>query len=134
MKLRLALTFLCLLLTALGAAAQTADLPSELFVLTNEGIIERYGVNAVGATPVTPEDIYVIDFGLDALGERLAYRTESGITLLGLTGGSGVPLEGATASDPTANMPAPSNTGSKLTPLLVVFHTPPWRTATYIVY
>jgi Tol biopolymer transport system component len=100
MKLRLALTFLCLLLTALGAAAQTADLPSELFVLTNEGIIERYGVNAVGATPVTPEDIYVIDFGLDALGERLAYRTESGITLLGLTGGSGVPLEGATASVP----------------------------------
>lgn len=84
----------------LPVAAQQVNLPSELFVLTNEGIVERYGVNAVGATPVTPEDTYVLDFGLDALGERLAYRTETGVTILGLSGGSGVPLEGDTASVP----------------------------------
>lgn len=100
MKLRFVFTLLCLFLTSFAAAAQDIRLPSELFVLTNEGRVERYGVNAVGATPVTPEDIYVLDFGLDALGERLAYRTESGITILGLSGGSGVPLEGAAASVP----------------------------------
>jgi hypothetical protein len=100
MKLRFTFTLLLLLSLALFASAQGIDLPSELFVLTNEGVVERYGVNAVGASTVTPEDIYVIDFGLDALGERLAYRTESGITLLGLTGGSGVRLEGETAGFP----------------------------------
>ena len=88
------------LLAALSAAAQQVNLPSELFVLTNEGRVERYGVNAVGATPVTPEDQFVIDFGLDALGERMAYRTETGVTILGLSGGTGVPLEGDTASVP----------------------------------
>lgn len=100
MKLRFLITLLCLLFASIAATGQGINLPSELFVLTNEGRIERYGVNAVGAVPVTPEDIYVIDFGLDALGERLAYRTETGITILGLSGGSGVPLEGAEASVP----------------------------------
>jgi hypothetical protein len=92
-----------LLVTALAASAAAqagTRLPSELFVLTNEGIVERYGLDAVGARPVTPPDVYVLDFGLDALGERLAYRTEDGLTVVGLTGGEGLQIEGASASVP----------------------------------
>lgn len=100
MKLRLILTFCVLLCSLTAASAQAINLPSELFVLTNEGVVERYGVNAVGAVPVTPEDTYVLDFGLDALGERLAYRTETGLMVVGLSGGTGITLEGESASVP----------------------------------
>ncbi len=90
-----------LLLTTSAALAQNRlALPSELYVLTNEGRIERYGLGSVGARSVSPTDLYIIDFGLDALGERIAYRTEQGIIVAGLSGGEGIQLEGASAGLP----------------------------------
>src|SRR5690348_6122121 len=44
------------------------------------------------------------------------------------------PLLGATATAPMDGTPALSNTGSQVTPPLVVFHTPPLRAPTQIVY
>jgi hypothetical protein len=82
------------------ASAQRLPLPSALFVLTNEGRVERYGLDAAGAQPVTPASDYVIDFGIDALGERMAYRTEAGLKVVGLSGGDGILLEGPSASLP----------------------------------
>jgi hypothetical protein len=93
--------FVITLFTLLTAvAAQPLPLPSELFVLTNTGIVERYGLTTTGTAPATPEDAYVIDFGLDALGERMAYRTEDGLTIVGLSGGDGIQLEGESAGFP----------------------------------
>ncbi len=95
------LIFFAALFTASASLAQSRlGLPSELFVLTNEGRIERYGLGSVGAQPVSPPDVYIIDFGLDALGERIAYRTEEGLTVAGLSGGEGLQLEGASAGLP----------------------------------
>ncbi len=89
------------LATGVPLAAQAGlPLPTDLYVLTNEGRVERYALGAVGAQSVTPADAYVIDFGVDPLGERLAYRTETGLTVVGLTGGAGIALEGASAGLP----------------------------------
>lgn len=84
---------------AAPAAAQTPGLPSELFVLPNSGVVERYGVNMAGGSPVTPADLFVIDFGVDPVDERLAFRTDSGLRVAGLNGGEGVELD-AEASIP----------------------------------
>jgi hypothetical protein len=80
-------------LLAAGVRAQNADLPSELFVLPNTGIVQRYGVSLAGSTAVTPETAYVLDFGVDQAGERLAFRTENGLRVTGLTGGEGVLID-----------------------------------------
>lgn len=85
---------------AVGVSAQPAGLPSELFVLTNEGIVQRYGVNFAGGTAVTPESLYVLDFGVDQPGERLAFRTEEGLRVAGLSGGEGVPLDDSASAPP----------------------------------
>lgn len=85
---------------AVGVSAQPAGLPSELFVLTNEGIVQRYGVNFAGGTAVTPESLYVLDFGVDQPGERLAFRTEEGLRVAGLSGGEGVPLDDNASAPP----------------------------------
>src|SRR5690242_2854778 len=45
-----------------------------------------------------------------------------------------LPLLGATAIAPIEGTPTLSNTGSQVTPPLVVFHTPPLREPTQIVY
>lgn len=77
---------------AFPAGAQEAlNLPADLFVLLNDGRIERYGVGAAGVRAVTPEGAYIIDFGVDASGERLAYRTEEGMYITLLPAGD-VPL------------------------------------------
>lgn len=75
------------------AAQGLPDLPTDLYVLTNEGIIERYGLDSVGAEAVTAPDTYILDFGIDAFGQRLAYRTESELVVIGLSGGEGITLE-----------------------------------------
>ncbi len=86
------------LLLAGGAAAQQAGLPSELFVLTNAGAVERYGVAMAGGAVITPESAFVIDFGVDQPGERLAFRTEDDLRVAGLNGGEGVVID----ADPSA--------------------------------
>lgn len=96
---KLAIGLIAGLLLAGGAVAQTPGLPSELFVLPNSGLVERYGVNMAGGSPVTPAGMFVIDFGVDPVDERLAFRTDSGLRVAGLSGGEGVELD-AEASAP----------------------------------
>ncbi|MBL8145901.1 MAG: PD40 domain-containing protein [Anaerolineae bacterium] len=91
--------FAGLALVAGPLAAQEPGLPNELFVLSNSGVVERYGVNMAGGSPVTPASMFVVDFGVDPVDERLAFRTESGLRVAGLNGGEGVELD-ADASVP----------------------------------
>ncbi|MFN8379719.1 MAG: hypothetical protein U0452_13720 [Anaerolineae bacterium] len=83
-----------------SVAAQSTGLPSELFVLPNSGIVERYGVTMAGGSAVTPADLFVIDFGVDPIDERLAFRTDSGLRVAGLNGGEGVELDGDASVPP----------------------------------
>ncbi len=104
--LRRLIVILTICLFTLPVVAQEAlNLPADLFVLLNDGRIERYGVGAAGVRTVTPEGAYIIDFGVDAAGERLAYRTEDGlyITLIPTTDvplGDPIRLEAESASVP----------------------------------
>ncbi len=67
------------------SAQDALNLPAELFVLLNSGVVQRYGLGAQGVTSVTPEDVFVVDFGVAPNGELLAYRTESSIELIALS-------------------------------------------------
>lgn len=94
-----------LLTAAFAVRAQTTPLPADLYVLTNAGIVERYAIGQVGAVALTPPETFVIDFGIDARGERIAFRTEDGIQI-GLLGADGAlqaaaALEGSSAGVPS---------------------------------
>ena len=99
---RIALTIAALIVFSLPASAQEGlNLPADLYVLLNDGQVQRYGVGASGVDNLTPEDLYIVDFGIDALGERLAFRTENGLFAMNLgIDGEPIPLEGATADVP----------------------------------
>ncbi|NWF69927.1 MAG: PD40 domain-containing protein [Chloroflexi bacterium] len=73
----------CLLLTLAAAHAQDdgLNLPSELYVLANDGIVTRYGLGAAGIAAVTPADTFVVDFAVAPDGNTLAYRSEAGLAL-----------------------------------------------------
>jgi hypothetical protein len=88
------------LLLATMVSAQPAGLPSDLFVLTNAGVVQRYGVNLAGGSAVTPEALYVLDFGVDQPGERLAFRTEDALRVAGLSGGEGVVVDEDASAPP----------------------------------
>lgn len=98
----LGITVLLMGMVTGGYAQDNFSLPAELYVLTNLGVIERYGLDAAGKEAITPEDIYVLDFGVDASGERLAYRTESGISLLTLNLEDALPID---VGDEAASIP-----------------------------
>jgi hypothetical protein len=85
------------------AAVEVADalnLPAALFVLTNEGRVDRYGLGADGIRTVTPEDAFVLDFGVSPGGDWLAYRTENTLVLADLVGGVSRTLDTTSASVP----------------------------------
>ena len=74
----------CVLLLLVGGgwlAAQEdgLDLPTELYVLRNNGIVERYGLGAAGVEAITPDGAFVLDFAVAPDNGWLAYRTEAGI-------------------------------------------------------
>jgi len=75
-------TLLVLGLWTRAAAQASFQLPADLYVLTQDGRIERYAPGQIGAAVLTPAEAFILDFGVDAAGERLAYRTESGLYLL----------------------------------------------------
>ncbi len=96
-----------ILLVITGASLQAQqgealELPADLYVLTNDGIVQRYGVGASGVLNLSPEGAYVLDMGVDDRGERLAYRTQDGLFVRSLTDLNAPPvqIEGATASIP----------------------------------
>ena len=77
------------------------NLPADLYVLLNDGQIQRYGVGAAGVTNLTPPGLFIVDFGVDSLGERIAFRTESGLFVINVaSGGEPQQIEGASADVP----------------------------------
>ncbi len=82
---KLSLLACCLLLLAGFVRAQDGlNLPTELYVLGNNGQVQRYGIGAAGITTVTPESDYVLDFGVAPDGNWIAYRTEKALTMLNI--------------------------------------------------
>lgn len=77
---RLLLAFVLFVLAALPLQAQDGfNLPTELYVLLNTGVVERYGLGTSGIERVTPEDKFVLDIGVAPDGTWIAYRTEDGL-------------------------------------------------------
>lgn len=92
---------LALLLLALPVSGQDGlNLPTELYVLTNAGQVIEYGLGAAGIRAVTPQDIFVVDFGIAPDGVWLAYRTDAGLSIARMDTGEFFPVEGRTAGLP----------------------------------
>lgn len=82
------------------AAQDGLNLPTALYVLTAEGRVERYGLGIEGVRTVTPEDEFVIDFGVAPDDTWLAYRTESALMLRGIYSEESVQVDGALVGVP----------------------------------
>lgn len=89
-----------LLTVGLASAQDGLNLPTELYVLTNGGVVQRYGLGAAGVSTVTPEDTFVIDFSVAPDGNWLAYRTDQSLELLNVYTGESSTVEGAAAGLP----------------------------------
>lgn len=78
-----ALIVLLLVLPGASIAAQgdALNLPTDLYVLLNDGIVQRYGMGGRGIETVTPVESFVIDFAVAPDNERIAYRSESGLVI-----------------------------------------------------
>lgn len=71
---------LLLIMTLLPIQAQDAlNLPSELYILANDGRVQRFGLGSEGVSTITPEDEFVLDFRVAPDANWLAYRTQSGM-------------------------------------------------------
>lgn len=66
-------------------AQDALDLPAALYVLLNEGQVQRYGRGAEGISTVTPTEEFVLDFGVAPNGNWLAYRTETDLIVRDIT-------------------------------------------------
>ncbi|MEZ4671152.1 MAG: hypothetical protein R3E39_24875 [Anaerolineae bacterium] len=71
----------CLFITAHLAAQDGLDLPAPLYVLTNNGQVQRVGLGAEGLSIISPEDAFVVDFSVAPDGNWLAYRTEQALAI-----------------------------------------------------
>jgi len=77
---RLLLCLLIALLTVPTVTAQDAlNLPTELYILLNEGQVERYGLGAEGVQTITSQETFVVDFGIASDDNWMAYRTPDGL-------------------------------------------------------
>jgi Tol biopolymer transport system component len=85
----------------LARAQEGFNLPTELYVLLNSGVVQRYGLGAAGISSVTPDKEFVLDFGVAPDGNWLAYRTQSGLTLANMfIKGSGQQIDSTAAGVP----------------------------------
>lgn len=76
----LLILFFCLGLLSFTILAQDAlNLPTELYILLNDGQVQRYGLGADGVQTVTPEGAFVVDFGIADDDNWFAYRTPDGL-------------------------------------------------------
>lgn len=98
---RLLFIFLLGVVMPLNAQSDGFDLPTDLYILLNEGLVQRYGLGIEGATTITPDGEFIIDFAVAPDGNWMAYRTESGITLAYMPNPNRVRvlLETATSAD-----------------------------------
>jgi hypothetical protein len=95
--------FLLLFLVAAPAYAQEDgfNLPAALYVLTNDGMIQRYGQGAEGITTVSPADVFIVDFGVSPDDNWIAYRTENALTIANRTTEETYLVESELASVPS---------------------------------
>jgi WD40 repeat protein len=84
-------------------AGEAFNLPTALYLLSNEGIINRYGVGTSGIHPVTAESEFVVDFGVASDDRWLAYRTQDGLFIHDLADSQASPI--LLERQPTANFP-----------------------------
>ncbi len=98
---RIAFSLIGLFSIVLAVSAQDAlNLPAELYVLTNAGVVQQYGLGAAGVRTVTPQDAFVVDFGVAPDGNWVAYRTETELHVRHFYTGDDVVIEGGTAGIP----------------------------------
>ncbi len=69
------------LLTAPVAGQDGFNLPAALYALGSDGQVQRFGLGTEGVRTVTPEDAFVLDFGVSPDGNWLAYRTEDALSV-----------------------------------------------------
>ncbi|MFN8372963.1 MAG: WD40 repeat domain-containing protein [Anaerolineae bacterium] len=107
MNRRFFLSLLILLGTVLSSALAPVaaqddglNLPTELYVLENDGVVTRYGIGAAGITDVTPADAFVLDFAVAPSDNHIAYRTEQGLSLKPLFSDDVLTIEAESASLP----------------------------------
>ncbi|MBC8098703.1 MAG: hypothetical protein H7Y11_04630 [Armatimonadetes bacterium] len=86
--------------TKINAQDDGLNLPTELYTLLNEGVVQRYGLGAAGIASLTPDDAFVVDFGVAPDALWLAYRTEAGLTLSDLLTGEARSIEATSAGLP----------------------------------
>ncbi len=71
-----------IVLSLLPSQAQEGlNLPTELYVLFNDGRVDRYGLGAEGVRQVIPAETFVLDFRVAPDGNWLAFRTTDGLYL-----------------------------------------------------
>lgn len=73
---------LLLMIGLIPIQAQDAlNLPSELYILANDGRVQRFGLGSEGVSTITPEDEFVLDFRVAPDANWLVYRTQTGLFL-----------------------------------------------------
>ncbi len=100
-RILIILALLSVLALAPTSAQDALELATELYVLLNDGYVERYGLGAAGVQRVSPDGAFVVDFAIAPDNIWLAYRTQDGLWLADMyTPDSAQMLEGATADAP----------------------------------
>lgn len=61
------------------------NLPADLYILNNRGVVQQYSVGALGVSTITPEDAFVLDFGIAPDAHWIAYRSESSLEIDGIS-------------------------------------------------
>lgn len=89
-----------LLLTGIIRAQDGLDLAAPLYLLTNNGQVQRVGLGREGVSTVTPPETFVVDFGVAPDGNWLAYRTEKGLYIRNIYTEEATTLEEGTADLP----------------------------------
>ncbi|MAS37088.1 MAG: hypothetical protein CL610_24020 [Anaerolineaceae bacterium] len=101
MKRGLIWTTLLLMLAVPLLAQDGLNLPAAMYVLNTDGRVNRYGLGAEGVQAVTPEDDFVVDFGVAPDGVHLAYRTEQALIIQNIYSGVSTGLDGALGGVPS---------------------------------
>jgi hypothetical protein len=93
--------FLLMLVNVPTLAQDALDLPAPLYVLLNEGRVQRYGRGAEGISLVTPEEVFIVDFGVSPNGSWLAYRTETDLIVQDIADGTTRTIDSGSAGAPS---------------------------------
>jgi len=109
MKRLLLSLLLCLFVLPVVTAQDALNLPTELYILLNEGQVERYGIGAEGVQTITPDETFVVDFGIASDDNWMAYRTTGGVYI-----GNVFDNEQAQLIDDTADAPPVRGQGDTL--------------------